>query len=321
MTTSTTYNDIWDDLFNSKSIKEVITQKTKYSCLCTIVSPYITDTGLVCDTCGTELERIYISDSKENRNFSNEDGTGNGTSMERCGGIYDDLLPSSSMSTIIQGDSKLSKLNLWISIPYSEKVIIDLKKKLNELVIIYNLPNSIISSTLYFFQGMLKNKEIHRGKIRNGLIAASIYYSAKNLNVNLLASVLLEMFDIDKKVFSRCCKMYCENNDVSNDLKTEITVVDILSRLCNQLDIPFKFQRLCKKLILASDKLQMINNFAPQSIASSIIYFVCQELNHIVDLDTISELSDTSVSTIKKVYKVFFANKVELYNYTKYNLV
>jgi transcription initiation factor TFIIIB Brf1 subunit/transcription initiation factor TFIIB len=314
------YDNIWNDLFNSTPKCEVITEITKYKCNCIETSPYITDTGLVCDSCGVELERIFISDTKENRNFSNEDGTGNGLTMERCGGPYDDLLPSSSMSTIIQGDSKLSKLNLWLSIPYSEKMIIDLKKKLNELIIIYNLPKSIIPSTLYFFQHMLKNKEIHRGKVRDGLIAASIYYSAKKLNVNLLASVLLQMFNIDKKVFSKCCKIYCENNEIDNELKTETSIMDILIRLCNQLDIPFKFQRLCKKLILSSDKLQIINNFAPQSIASSMIFFVCKELEKEINIETISELSDTSVSTIKKVYKLFLINRIELYNYTKYYL-
>jgi len=284
-------------------------------------TPYITNEGIVCDTCGIILERTFISEQKEYRTFSNDDGC-NGTNMDRVGGSFDPLLPVSSMSTFIAGDSKMSKLNMWLSIPYDEKVILDLKKKLTEITILHSIPSNIIYNTLVMFKKILTSKnddgskEIHRGRIKDGLIAFCLHYSAKLIGIDISLTNLLSIFNIDKKIYNKCTKIYYEHVGVS---KINTSLTDISDRLCNQLGLPYKIQVLCKKLVHATKQLRLFDKYAPQSIASGLICFLSIELNLIVPIDKLSTLSYVSSSTISKISKLINTNKAELFTIVKNN--
>jgi len=91
---------------------------------------------MLCEYCGIVFQDRIISDEAEWRTFGNDEGGGYNDSGNRCGQVSDPLAPTHSMSTFISGNSNMAKRNLWISLPYEEKVLFDLKKKLTCMLII-----------------------------------------------------------------------------------------------------------------------------------------------------------------------------------------
>jgi transcription initiation factor TFIIIB Brf1 subunit/transcription initiation factor TFIIB len=314
-----TDEEIWDILYANLPESKTASNVEVQLCLCKYPTPYTTSESVICEECGIVLERHIMSEKSDSKNFSTEDGTGP-KSMERTGGTYDDLLPVSSMSTIINGDSKMSKINMWSSIPYNEKVIILLKKQLNDIVLVNNLPTSIVYNTLVMFKKILVNKksngckEIHRGRIKDGLIAFCMFYTSNTLGINLILSKILDFFKIDKKTFNKCSKIYYDSIGVE---QLDVTVQDIFIRICNQLQLPFKVQVLCKKIFKVVDSMHIFDRYAPQSIASSLVYFINKELGYTDNIDQVHGASGVSKSTILKIYKVLYENKIKIFNSVK----
>jgi len=278
----------------------------------------------MCEECGLVLDFSMISSEAEWRLFADNDGVGNGQSRVRCGPAANPLFPVSSTGTKIAGDSKMSKIHMWASIPYSEKVLMDLKIELTNITVLYNLPGSVIMPTLYLFDKVNKLKDyntgknyIFRGNNRLGIISVCLYYACKNIRCNISSSLICKMFNIDKTIFSKCCKIYTEISD-KNDLDhTNYNPNDFLLILANKLDLPFNIQKLISKIIIVVEEMQLFISSAPQSIISGIIYFISKELKLDLKIKTISELCDISTSIIVTNYKIINNNKNIIFNKIK----
>lgn len=312
---SINYNeqDIWNILDSNKQ-KETL--KITLICLCEEQPDlHNTSEGVICYNCGLVLSPI-LSEENEHKNYSNENGIIS-KNNERTGMAYDPLFPVSSMSTMIAGNSKLVNINMWLSIPYEEKILLDLKRRLNEITIQHAIPNIIVYPTLVMFKKIFTNKnedgskEIHRGRLKEGLIAFCMYYTSKQYNINLILTQVLSIFKIDKKTYNQCSKIYYDNIGVE---KITISLEEITNRICNQLNLPYKLQCLCKKIINSMNSFHIFNRYSPNSNASSVVYFINKELGYNDILEQVSITSGVSVSTIIKIYKVLDSNKYELYN-------
>src|SRR4029078_11566628 len=75
-----------------------IRKREEYKCLYADGEPSlcIRDGSMLCSECGIVLISRIISTEPEWRNFNSEE---NSVSMNRCGGLYNSLLPQSSLST------------------------------------------------------------------------------------------------------------------------------------------------------------------------------------------------------------------------------
>jgi transcription initiation factor TFIIIB Brf1 subunit/transcription initiation factor TFIIB len=94
-----------------------------------------------------------------------------------------------------------------------------------------------------------------------------------------------------------------------------------MERFTNVLNLPFKFQKISKKINIACNNLLLLTSISsPQSKSAGIIYFINIELKSIVSPETISKLSNVSVSSIIKINKTLQENKIQIFNYIKYYL-
>jgi transcription initiation factor TFIIB len=295
-----------------------------YKCLCESL-PVIheTDDSLVCVNCGLVLENVLISEEKEWRDFYSDDtGTG-GSSMNRCGMPYDELLPNNSLSSMIAGNGRMQKLNMWMSMTYEEKVIIDLKKRLEGVALDKGISRSVVRHALILFKKMnnLKTKEgkkqVHRGRVRDGLIAACFYYACKNGKCNIQTNDIIISFGIDIKIFSKACKMYIENFNDDVD-KTSASPSDFIIRFSNSLGISYNIQKICIKVIDACEDLMLLKNYSPQSVTSGVVYFVSIEMGLKFSKSEISKTGDTSEDRITVIFKILRSKKVEIFNIIKY---
>ena len=317
-------DDIWKILDEDNvSLKDAlvadsVSEKNVYKCDCVNPSIICSNENMICSECGSVLAKL-LSESNDARFFNDENNVNNKNS-QRTGPSIDPLLPISSTTSVIAGNSRLSKINSWNNIPYEERVIIDLKRKLQQVITINDLPTNILYNTLVMYKTILNlkkndgSKEIHRGKIKTGLIAFCLYYSAKNVGIDIIINSVIEIFEINKKIFNKCSNICYENLDIS---RTESSIEDLVTRLCNKLSLPFKIQSLCKKILLAIKKVEYFDKFAIQSLASGLIYFITKEIDINIDVDFLASLIHNSVSTILKVSKCFSKHKIELFNIVK----
>jgi len=295
--------------------------KKNYDCFCDS-PPSICETNeaLVCDTCGLILDNKMISDEPEWRSF---DDAGKITNASRCGAPTDELLPHCSLGTLITGKSRMQKLSMWMNISNEEKIIIDLRNKLNDIVHSMGIPKSVIRTTLKMFKAMINQKnsdgkkQIHRGKIREGLIAACFYYSCKMSLKMISTSVIINIFDIDKKVFAKCCKMYIEEFN-SNIDKTSISAHDLVSEYTNGIGLSFTIQKTCYKILSACTELALINSYSPQTVVAGIIYFISNEMKLGIKKNLIIQVCDIKSETMLMMTKVLVSNKIEIFNHIKY---
>ena len=101
----------------------------------------------VCLCCGLTKQETIIVDTDE-IHYSDS----NKPNPSRIGAPMNSLYPSSSLSTMVSGNSKISKMNSWLSMPYSEKVIWKVSQDLKSRASIYSINDSIISNAITMFK-------------------------------------------------------------------------------------------------------------------------------------------------------------------------
>jgi transcription initiation factor TFIIB len=316
----TKYNGKGSSVITEAEKNKKITKKI-YTCFCeSFPSVCETNEALVCNECGLILDDKLVSDEPEWRAFNDEGGA---TNASRCGAPTDELLPGCSLGTIISGRSRMQKLSMWTSVSNEEKVIIDLRNKLNDAVQSMGIPKSVIRMTLKMFKAMINKKnsdgkkQIHRGKIREGLIAACFYYACKSNLKTISTSVIINIFEIDKKIFAKCCKMYIEEFNSEID-KTSISAHDLVSEYTNSIGLSFAIQKICYKILAACTELALTSTYSPQTVVAGIIYFVSNEMKLGIKKNLIIQVCDIKSETILMMTKILTSNRVEIFNHIKY---
>lgn len=295
---------------------KVITQKT--GCKCGTIDIIELDCYTVCNSCGLILEDLSISTEAEWRSFNNENGmsdTGN-----RCGNEIDTLAPIHSMATVIAGNSKLAKRQLWSSLPYNERVLYELKNNLNIIIASNNLPGSLCKNTLLLYKKFtnkdnVKDKDdmnLFRGNNKNTLIAVCFYYAAKFHNINLSSSYICNIFNVKNQKFSKYCKIYNEylGNQCDN---TVYEVTDLCERYSIKLNLSWNIQKLCKKILQACKTLNILTELAPQSLISGVIYFINIEMHLELSKNDIYNACGISENTMIKTYRILATKKQEIF--------
>ena len=274
----------------------------------------------ICSECGVVFDNTVISD-KQNIYSGSENGSGI-QKNETYHTTVDPLFPTYSSLTFIASKEAWTKRHLYMSnISTKEKNLKDIKDRLGEVVILYKLPPCLIQNCLYIYKDLQeledRNKSIyHRGDIKEGLLAVCLYYSCKKLGINPLISFVIDIFKIDKKTFNKCCKIFSNILD-DTEYKGVLTINDLLTSLCNTLNIDYKYQKLVKNLNRGIEKLELLDSFSSQSVSPSIIYFINIELGLNMDIDYICQKSYSCKSTILKIYKIINLHKNAIFRVVK----
>lgn len=320
----------WEDFENSLSYdkKDFKNENNKpivpFNCDCENEQNVITiNNVLLCSECGLVFEDRIISDEAEWRSFQTDEGFKDGGN--RCGQASNPLAPVHSIGTFMGGNSNMSKRNFWMSLPYEEKVLFDLKKRLNQLVTLNNLPENLVNSTLLCYKKfkelnlkdeMTKTKSF-RKKNKDGVIAVCFYYVAKSSNnLKITSDYICKIFDINTKIFSKYCKIYNEfmKNNCDNDV---IDNYDLAERYTVELNLSFNIQKLCKKIISVINDINLLPSVCPQAIIGSVIHFINIQMNLGLDKKAISFICNIGQNTIIKVYKIIDENKDGIFDLIK----
>ena len=277
----------------------------------------ITDEGFPACTntkCGV-IYRDIVDQGAEWRYYGADDShSGDPT---RCGMPINPLLKESSFGCKVLCHSratyemrKVKRYTEWQSMPYKEKSQYDEFQKITTLANQSGLPKLIIDDAMRYHKKISEHKTF-RGLNREGIIAASIYISARLNDFPRTAKEIATIFHLDNTSATRGCKnavsiMNEIENGLDNNEKTSLcqtTPLAFIDRYCSRLGLNAELTRLCKFIALRIQNKSLIPENTPHSIAAGIIYFVAQVCRINVSKKAVNAVSEISEVTINKCYK------------------
>lgn len=275
---------------------------------------FVDDGIVICRQCKSEYGGL-IDDNAEWRNYTVDDHRT--SDPTRCGTAVNPLLVESSYGTSI-GFTKnsyfnhLKQLNNWQSMPYHERSLKLVFDRLTKNGFNNGLTLNIIEFSHKLFtevstrQSDIGETKLSRGDMRDGLIAACLFYSCKEFEVSRSPQEIGKICDVDTCDVTRGINLFYQlmKDSHSIDLNKYITKYsDFIERYCNNLGIDHQITSEIMKLGEKVDNLKILTKNTPQAMACGCIFFVSVMHNLGITKTHIGEKCGISVPTITKSYE------------------
>jgi transcription initiation factor TFIIB len=250
-------------------------------------------------------------------------GQGCGGNPTRCGMPINPLLRESSygLRVLITSNSsyqmrKIGRYTGWIGMPYKEKAHYDEFQRIKLLADTGGLPKMIIQDAMRFHK-MVSERKTFRGLNRDGIIAASVYISARVNGYPRTPKEIARVFVLDPTAATKGCKNAMSIfNTIEQDLdeadKTKMwlsTPDSFIPRYCSKLGLSEELLMLCKFIAQRIKQKDIVPENTPHAKAAGIIYFVVTSCNVEITKKQIAEVSEISEVTINKCYRKLTEHK------------
>lgn len=271
------------------------------------------DGNYTCESCGT-LNQKYIDMQAEWRFYGTEDSRIN--DPNRCGMPTNDLLPNSSLGSIVSfkpGESFdmkiIRKYHMWNSMSYKERSLYTIFDNITVHAINGGISQTIIDEAKTYYKKVSESK-ISRGDNRCGLIASSIYVSCKTNKVPRSTKEIAKMFNIKPSTMNFGCKKF---QDI---VKVEIKSTksrDFIERFSSKLKISMEIRDLCRDIVERAENLNICTENTPTSLVAGVMY-LCNVLCDLgISKKAVGLACDTSSVTLSKCYKKLHAYRGQLF--------
>ncbi len=296
-------NELWELLSELKGIdkNESSIEDTCKKCGCNDI--IVIESQHVCNDCRTIQYRV-IDTGAEWRYYGADDNRD--SDPTRCGLPSNSLLPKSSLGSVIcgkRGESKdmrrIRMYQMWNSMPYWERTLYIVFEKLTNNSSNNGIPSKVIDDAKVLYT-RASEKKISRGDNKEGLIASCIYYACLMNKIPRTPKEIARMFHIDPVVltkgnarFQSLMKMNVESSNPD----------DFISRFGSKLNMDYNDVKACKEFAEQLDKLEIVSENAPTSVAAGALYYYCTVNDIDYTKKQIAEVCEVSEVTITKCYK------------------
>lgn len=182
----------------------------------------------------------------------------------------------------------------------------------------FSLPKTISDIAKQLYKRSDEEKLL-RGKPLDAVIAACIFIACRQAHVPRTFREICNLTHVSKKVLGQCYKALEQAFNLSPGASAQSSAPspstgpeNLLVRYCNHLDLPPNVQSICSDIIVAARKHGIADGRSPVSIAGGAIYFTCHLLGRVKSVRDISAVAGVSESTIKLVYRLYYAEKEKL---------
>ena len=206
---------------------------------------------------------------------------------------------------------KIRRYTEWQSMPYKEKSQYDEFQIITTMAQNGGIPKMIIDDAIKYHKKISEYETTFRGDNRDGIIAASIYISCRVNKYPRTAKEIASIFHLDATSATKGCKnaLAIINNlekDMDNKEKTKFGKTKpeaFIERYCSKLNINNELTKLCQFISMKIEKIDVMTENTPPSIAAGIVYFVAQLCKLNISKKEVKNVSETSEVTINKCYK------------------
>jgi len=257
----------------------------------------------VCQDCCMVHSRI-IDCGAEWRYYGVEDSRGEDPT--RCGMPVNDLLPGSSLGSMVGGNrydnrdmSRIRQFQMWNSMPYWERELYRVFEKLSSATTNNGIPTKVLHDSKVLYSRASEMK-ISRGDNKEGLIASCIFYACAMNGVPRSTTEIAQMFNIHPTVLTK------GNSRFQALMKLNIqspNAVDFISRFASQLRMNWGDIEECQDLTIAIENLEIVSENAPTSVAAGTLYYYCIMKQIDISKKQVATICNVSEVTITKCYK------------------
>jgi transcription initiation factor TFIIIB Brf1 subunit/transcription initiation factor TFIIB len=271
--------------------------------VCQGLQMIVDDGQRICMTCKSVQMRVI--DTGAEWRYYGADDTRDGDPT-RCGMPTNDLLPKSSLGSVIggrRGDSRdmrrIRMYQMWNSMPYWERTLYNVFDKLTNNTTNHGIPSKVIDDAKMLYK-KASEKKISRGDNKDGLIASCIYYACLLNKIPRSPKEVARMFHIDPNVLTKgnarfqiLLQMNVESSNPD----------DYIARFGSRLNMDYSDIQKCKEFAKKLDQLEIVSENAPTSVAAGALYYyiTLQELDF--TKKQIADVCEVSEVTITKCYK------------------
>jgi len=262
------------------------------------------------------IYKDLVDQTAEWRYYGADDNQG--SDPTRCGMPINPLLKESSYGckVLCSGHMtyemrKIRRCTEWQSMPYKEKSQYDEFQIITVMAQNGGIPKIIIDDAIVYHKKISESDMTFRGDNRDGIIAASIYISCRVNKYPRTAKEIATIFKLDVTSATKGCKNALSiinslEKDMDNKEKTNFGSTkpeDFIERYCSFLSINPELTKLCYFISIKIQKMNIMPENTPPSIAAGVVYFVSQICKLNISKERINEISKTSQVTINKCYK------------------
>lgn len=277
----------------------------------------------VCQHCGSLAHRV-IDTHAEWRLFGGGDASSGrtGANMMRCGLPVNDMLPESSLGSLIghctgscsREVRMMRRYHLWSSMSYKERTLYSIFEGMTVSSTNHGIPRSILEEAKALYKQVRDQKKITRGNNRAGLIAASVYTACKNSKVPRSTKEVAAIFGLDCPTMTRCCKRFQEMLHVA---PVTTTAADFVSRYCSHLSLDRSRRDVVRRIVDTVVQEDLVSECTPPSIAVASIFMCSNVLQWGINKKELAQACDISQVTITKCYKKLLACQEQLFPQTQ----
>lgn len=245
----------------------------------------------------------------------------------RCGMPINPLLVESSYGckVLFNGSMsyemrKIRRYTEWQSMPYKEKSQYDEFQTITIMAQNAGMQKMIIDDAIRYHKKISEHNLTFRGDNRDGILAASIYISCRINNFPRTAKEIANIFHLDVTSATKGCKNALSiindlEKDMDNKEKTSLCKtkpIAFIERFCSKLNMNAELTKLCQFITLKIEKMNIMPENTPHSIAAAVIYFIAQLCCLNISKKDVKNVSEISEVTINKCYKKLESYKDEL---------
>ena len=206
---------------------------------------------------------------------------------------------------------KIRRYTEWQSMPYKEKSQYDEFQHITIMAQNAGMPKMIIDDAMRYHKKISEYELTFRGDNRDGILAASIYISCRINNFPRTAKEIATIFHLDVTSATKGCKnaQVIINNlekDMDNKEKTNFCKTKpeaFIERYCSKLNINAELTKVCQFIAMKIEKMHLMPENTPHSIAAGVVYFIAQICNLNVSKRDVKSISEISEVTINKCFK------------------
>jgi transcription initiation factor TFIIB len=236
----------------------------------------------------------------------------------RCGMPINPLLQESSygckvlcIGSMSYEMRKIRRYTEWQSMPYKEKSQYDDFQIITTMAHNAGIPKIIIDEAIVYHKKISESETTFRGDNRDGILAASIYISCRINNYPRTAKEIASIFHLDTTSATKGCKNALSiinilEKDMTNKEKTNFGKTKpeaFIERYCSKLNINNELTKLCQFISMKIEKLNIMPENTPPSIAAGVVYFISQLCKLNISKRDVKNVSETSEVTINKCFK------------------
>ena len=263
---------------------------------------------VVCEDCDVVNHEV-LNDTPEFSSYNSEG------SRYGCPTNY--YYPKSALGTKIKskGWSKIGNLQMQGQMPYKEKSLMEVLKKIQEKCKKYNITSPIIDNAKNLYKKINDSKHVkgkRKGKNRimrcinrRSMIAACVFYACKIQKEPRSPKEIADIYDLEIKHVNRGCRKFLDYVDVETLMcrfKSSQSS-DFIQRFAKKLDIELTYIKKTKDISENIHKLDLASTHEPPSVAAGCLLLVANMYHLELTKKQISNVFGISDVTISKTYR------------------